>query len=84
MGPGWSECSWEAFGATCGEMCAGAGGTCVAAGCSGHTALLIHVGGVDVTCGIPHINPYATMDGPCDEPIPYEDDGTTYVMCCCD
>jgi hypothetical protein len=80
VGPGWSDCSWSAFGANCGEVCTGAGTTCVAGGCSGYTALLIKEGGIDVTCTLP---PYATMDGSCEEPIPYEDDGTTYVMCCC-
>jgi hypothetical protein len=83
VGPGWSGCLWEAFGPTCGAICTGSGATCVAGGCSDYTALLIHVGGIDVNCDIPSVTPYATMNGPCDEPIPYEDDGTTYVICCC-
>jgi hypothetical protein len=81
VGPGWSNCYWEAFGPTCGAICAGSDMTCVAGGCSGYTAMLLQVASdFDFSCTEP--DPYATMQGPCDEPIPYE--MYTYVMCCCD
>lgn len=81
VGPGWSNCLPEGFGPTCGSICTASGAVCVAEGCSGYTALLVKGGGIDVTCAPPP--PHATMQGSCEEAIPYDDDGTTYVMCCC-
>jgi hypothetical protein len=81
-GAGWMECEGEYYGSTCEELCAGPGVKCVANGCSGYTALLFWGGGDFDVCDVP---PYATMDGACDEPIPWEGeywDGTQ-VMCCC-
>jgi hypothetical protein len=79
-GPSWSHCKWKSSGSTCAEICAPA--KCVPNGCSGHTALLDWADGSFDYCNVP---PYATMDGPCDEPIPWEGDAWDgiYVMCCC-
>jgi hypothetical protein len=86
VGPLWSNyCYWEGYGATCEQICAGEFRSCVAKGCSGHTALRFWQGGDTDWCGIPDEKPYATMDGPCDEPIPWEHNGfmDTVVLCCC-
>jgi hypothetical protein len=83
VGPGWAPCASEAQGSTCSEICAPYDKACVAGGCGGHTALLMSVGGdFDSDCVAPY--PYATMQGPCDEPIPYRTDVITNVRCCCD
>jgi hypothetical protein len=83
VGPSWSDCWPEGFGPTCGAICMASGATCVATGCSGYTALLMQVGNdFDPACLTPE--PYATMQGSCDDLIPYESNGTTYVRCCCD
>jgi hypothetical protein len=84
-GPYWSTCSSELFGATCEELCAGEDRSCLAKGCAGHTALVFHGEGDFDWCGIPDDQPYPTMDGPCDEPIPweYESGFPTHVLCCC-
>jgi hypothetical protein len=84
-GPTWGICIGELYGGTCGELCAYQDRSCVAKGCSGHTALLFSQGGDFDWCNIPDMAPYATMDGSCDEPIPWYHDGGeyTYVLCCC-
>jgi hypothetical protein len=87
-GPYWDSCEWSVAGATCGEICESPISSlkCVAGGCSGHTALLNWLGSDFASCDVASFPPYATMDGSCDEPIPWEDDGqgsSTYVMCCC-
>ena len=79
----WYDCESEYNGySTCEEICAGSGVKCVANGCSGYTALLSWVGGDFDYCDVP---PYATMDGPCDEPIPWEGESWEGMraMCCC-
>jgi hypothetical protein len=85
-GPVWSRCAWEAYGATCAEICAGEDKNCVAKGCSGHTALLYWNSGDLDHCEIPSNTPYTTMFGSCDEPIPWEHDGgaRTHARCCCE
>jgi hypothetical protein len=83
VGPGWSGCLPEGFGSTCGSVCVASGATCAAGGCSGYTALLMqHASDFDDSCVTP--DPYATMQGSCDEAIPYLNEGSTYVRCCCD
>lgn len=86
VGPGWTQCVSEIFGNTCAEICGLGGSTavCVPGGCAGYTALLIYVGGIEPNCDT---DPYATMSGSCDEPIPWGDPleagGSTYAICCC-
>jgi hypothetical protein len=84
-GPTWGTCSNEAWGATCEELCAVEDRSCVAKGCSGHTALVFRNEGDFDACRIPDDEPDATMDGPCDEPIDwtYESGFPTQVLCCC-
>jgi hypothetical protein len=82
-GPSWSDCAYWAYGETCGEICADANDTCIAGGCSGYTALLIQLTGLDEICSDQY--PYATMHGSCDEPIPWDNGGefVVHAMCCC-
>lgn len=89
VGPVWVHCLTEIAGVdTCAEACGlgGSSAACVPAGCSGHTALLMFSSGLDYSCENP--NPYASMTGPCDAPIPWDEpptdeEGKIYVMCCC-
>jgi hypothetical protein len=83
-GPFWSSCTGETFGATCAEICAGYTASCVAKGCSGNTTLLFKNEGDFSWCNIPDDTP-VTIDGACDEPIPWEQGFSfpTHVRCCC-
>jgi hypothetical protein len=85
IGPTWGDCIGELYGTTCEEFCALEDDICVAKDCSGHTALLFWQLGDWLWCNIPDDPPYATMDGSCDEPIPWqhESGASTYVLCCC-
>lgn len=80
-GPVWSTCVPEFGTANCEEVCKGFGQTCVANGCSGLTALLYGVGleGCDMA------QVYDTMEGACDEPIPWMStvEWSTEAKCCC-
>jgi hypothetical protein len=88
-GPTWGICSDESYESTCAEICAVDDRSCVAKGCAGQTALLFS-NGWDFNfewCNIPDDPPYATMDGSCDELIPWEHDDSssvTNVLCCCE
>ena len=76
-GPVWIPCLTSVFGATCEELCGGL--TCVANGCSGSTGLLFaELYGCEVDD-----EPIKTMDGACDQPIPWSDDDVTHARCCC-
>jgi hypothetical protein len=85
IGPTWGICIGELYGATCGELCAVEDRSCVAKGCSGNTALVFWNEADFDACRIPDDKPSATMDGPCDEPIAWEQGFgfPTQVLCCC-
>lgn len=87
VGPGWDHCVSELVaGDTCAEICGLGGSTamCMPGGCAGYTALLIYADSLDPNC---ERDPYATMSGACDEPIPWGDPlgegGSVYAICCC-
>lgn len=79
----WSWCHpVTMFPKSCADYC---GDQCVANGCSGHTAIFFASSPFQPYC-FPDVEPFATFDGACDEPLIMESPDESLavtVMCCC-
>ncbi len=84
-GPVWNACvDGSSSFSNCAEYCAGGGRTCVAAGCSGYTALVYEAMPL-LGCDLDS-PPELTMSGACTEPIAWMStvEWSRHVMCCCE